>query len=134
MRFSITGLISLDASAVIDRIANPFADSLRPQIAKVEISCSASLLVYSPMIMASSLDTVDNDSQFRRRQSAIVIFRNVDHSLWMSASSKERLKLYPGALSEGLADLREGILSMDELCVLRAAIDCATAEVDAGLP
>jgi hypothetical protein len=133
MRFTITGLISPDASAGIDRIANPFADALRLQIAEAKISCSVQLLVYSPIIMAASLGTVQNETEHRRRQSAIVIFRNIDHPSWMLASLKERLRLYAGALSDGLGDVSREVLSAADLGNLRAAIDGAALEVDASL-
>ncbi len=83
--------------------------------------------------MAASLGTVQNETEHRRRQSAIVIFRNIDHSSWMLASPEERLRLYAGALREGLGDVPREVMSAEELGKLRAAIDRAASEVDASL-
>jgi len=129
MRFAITGLIAPDASASIDQIANAFATALRLELGAAEMACGAKLLVYSPMIVPASLGNVQNESEYRRRQNAIVIFRNIDHAWWMRAPPKERLARYAGALSEGLGDVAEGVLSPSDVRTIRASIDRAAAEV-----
>jgi hypothetical protein len=130
MRFTITGLIAPDAAAAIDQIANPFADVLGREINALHVSSAAELLVFSPIIMADSLGTVKDDSEYRPRQAAIVIFRNINHELWMGASAQERLTLYAGALSDGLGDIKLGVLSATELSIIRAAIDRAVSEIE----
>lgn len=129
MRFAISGLMSPDASARIDLIANPFAAALGSELATVELSCAAEVLIFAPIIIPASLGTVQNESKYRRRQRAIVISRNIDHAWWMLAQQKDRLTQYAQTLSDGLNDIDRGALSPTDVQTCRACIARATSEV-----
>jgi hypothetical protein len=130
MRFAITGVVAEDVSATLDRVANPFADAFREQLATTTLTCKAGLLVYSPLIMPPSLPNVKNESAYRPRESGFMVCRNIAHQLWMSSTPKQRLRLYADALSAGLGELSQKALPASDLLAIRAAIDRATSEVE----
>jgi hypothetical protein len=129
MKFAITGFVAPDASNVLNQIANPFAEAFRYEIADLVLECSAGLMVFSPIIIPASLGSVANESSLKPRQSAIMISRNIDHETWLASDKSERLRLYAGALSNGLLDLAPKPLSFADLDVLRLAIQRAANEV-----
>jgi hypothetical protein len=133
MNFSITGVVSEDVSTTINRTANAFADAFREQMAIAGLSCTAQLMVFSPVIMPVSLGTIKNESAYRPRQSALMISRNINHDSWMSADPRKRLRLYAEALSQGLGDVSQKVLSTEDLHVLRGAIARAASEAEGKL-
>jgi hypothetical protein len=130
MRFEITAVVSEDVSATVNGTSNAFADALRGYIASAAPSGVAQLIVFSPVIMPVPPGTIENASTYRRSQSAIVISRNINYGSWMSADPGQRIHLYAEALSDGLGDVSQDVLSAAELNALRAAIGRAAFDAE----
>jgi hypothetical protein len=75
--------------------------------------------------MPITLGQVEDSSEFRRRQYAIMISRNIVHDLWMSADSAGKRHLYADGLRAGIHSLNSAEVADGDVISMCGAMEIA---------
>ena len=128
MQFSVSGRVSKDVSMDVGKLSILFEREIAKVLSTAKIDSPISAIVVFPTILDSSIATMP-DFTTHRRDRAVYVGLNIDHTAWSTSNWTEKIALLADNIKRSVARIREGYLSVSDRVTVLRAIDDATSKL-----